>query len=160
MRTPRPIAVYLRDHETAAQAGVRAFRRVARTHRSRPWGSDVAHLAGQVRDDVRTEQRILRARRVRRRRLAGPLASLGERAGRLKGNGRLVRRSPTTDVVELEALIAFVTAKRSHWRTLELAGIVDRDEASALVHRADAQLRRLVAAHEQAATALRAASRR
>ncbi|WP_408626020.1 hypothetical protein, partial [Burkholderia cenocepacia] len=81
MRTPRPIAVYLRDHETAAQAGARAFRRVARSHRSRPWGADVAHLEAQVREDVRTEQRILRARRVRRRRLAGPLASLGEREG-------------------------------------------------------------------------------
>lgn len=160
MRTPRPIDVYLRDHESGAQGGLRAFRRVARSHRSRPWGTDVAHLAGQVRDDVRTEQRILRAHRVRRRRLAGPLAGLGERVGRLKGNGAVVRRSPTTDVVELEALIAIVTAKRTHWRTLALAGIVDDAEGSALVHRADAQLRRLVAAHEQAAAGLRATARR
>jgi len=159
MRASRPIAVYLRDHETAAQAGVRAFRRVAGSHRSRPWGSDLVHLASQVRDDLRTEQRILRARRVRRRRFAGPIANIGERLGRLKGNGAVVRRSPTTDVVELEALIAIVAMKRAHWRTLELAsiGVVD---ATALVARADAQLRRLVSAHEQAAAALRGATRR
>ena len=54
MRTPRPVAVYLRDHETAAQAGLRAFRRVAGSHRTRPWGSDLAHLAAQVREDLRT----------------------------------------------------------------------------------------------------------
>lgn len=160
MRASRPIAVYLRDHETAAQAGVRAFRRVAGSHRSRPWGSDLVHLASQVRDDLRTEQRILRARRVRRRRLAGPLASIGERLGRLKGNGAVVRRSPTTDVVELEALIAIVAMKRAHWRTLELASIGDVVDATALVARADAQLRRLVSAHEQAAAALRGATRR
>lgn len=158
MRTSRPIAVYLRDHETAAQAGLRAFRRVAGSHRARPWGSDLAHLERQIREDLRTEQRILRARRVRRRRLAGPLAGVGERLGRLKGNGAVLRRSPTTDVVELEGLIAIVTAKRSHWRTLELADLADVD-ASALVARADAQLRRLVVAHEQAAAALRARTR-
>lgn len=161
MRTSRPIAVYLRDHEMAAQAGLRAFRRVASSHRPRPWGSDLAHLAEQLRDDLRTEQRMLRARRVRRRRLSGPLAGLGERLGRLKGNGAIVRRSPTTDVVELEGLVAIVTAKRSHWRTLELTGIVDDAvDAAALVARADAQLRRLVAAHEQAAAALRRTARR
>lgn len=161
MRTSRPVAVYLRDHETAAQAGLRAFRRVAGSHRSRPWGSDLAHLADQIREDVRTEQRILRARRVRRRRLSVPLATIGERIGRLKGNGAVLRRSPTTDIVELEGLVAIVTAKRSHWRTLELANLADVADidAAALVARADAQLRRLVAAHEQAASTLRATAR-
>jgi len=161
MRTSRPIAVYLRDHETGAQAGLRAFRRVVGSHRSRPWGSDLAHLAAQVRDDLRTEQRILRARRVRRRRIAPALTAAGERVGRLKGNGRILRRSPTTDVIELEGLMALVQAKRSHWRTLHLAGVAEGSgiDVGALVARADAQLRRLDAAHEQAAAALRTRAR-
>ncbi|QCR18082.1 hypothetical protein [Agrococcus sp. SGAir0287] len=161
MRTSRPIAVYLRDHETGAEAGLRAFRRAAGSHRSRPWGSDLAHLAGQVRDDLRTEQRMLRFRSVRRRRLGAVVVALGERAGRLKGNGRVLRRSPTTDVIELEGLLALVQAKRAHWRTLELAGLLEGSgiDVGALVSRADAQLRRLDAAHDQAAAALRARAR-
>lgn len=155
MRTSRPVAVYLRDHEMGAQAGLRAFERAARSHRSRPWGRDLAHLTGQIRDDLRTEHRILRSLRVRRRRIAGPLATVGERLGRLKGNGAVLHRSPTTDVVELEGLLALVSAKRTHWRTLAASGIGDGIHADALVARADAQLRRLAAAHEQAAAALR-----
>jgi hypothetical protein len=151
MRSRRPFAVYLRDHELGAHGGTSAFERAARSHRSRPWGKDLEHLAAQVREDLRTERRILKAARVRRHRIAPFAVALGERVGRLKGNGAVLRRSPTTDLVELEALLTLVRAKRTGWRALQVAEAVDGFDLEALVRRADAQERRLVAAHEQAA---------
>ncbi|MFC7431666.1 MULTISPECIES: hypothetical protein [unclassified Agrococcus] len=155
MRASRPTAVYLRDHEMGAQAGMRGFARAASSQRSRPWGRDLAHLAVQVREDLRTEQRILRRLRVRRNHLAAPAAALGERLGRLKGNGAVLRRSPTTDLVELEGLLMMVHGKRAGWRSLETAGGVPGFDMGALVARADAQTRRLQAMHDQAAAVLR-----
>ena len=151
MRSRRPFAVYLRDHELGAHGGVRAFERAARSHRSRPWGADLAQLAAQVREDLRTERRILRSARVRRHRIAPIGVAIGERLGRLKGNGAVLRRSPTTDLVELEALLTMVRAKRTGWRALQVAEAIDGIDIEALVRRADAQERRLVLAHEQAA---------
>jgi hypothetical protein len=153
--TRSPERSYLRDHELGAQAGLRAFRRAAKGHRAQPWGREVAQLAAQVREDLRTEQRILRVRRVRRSRVGAAGAAVGERLGRLKPNGSLVQRTPATDLIEIEGMLAMAQAKRTGWRTLELAGGVPGFDMGALVRRADAQVRRLTVVHEQASARLR-----
>ena len=74
-------------------------------------------------------------------------ASVGERLGRLKPNGRIVRRSPLSSVLELEVLCVGVTGKRAGWRTLRsLADVdarLDTTRLDRLLQRADDQLERI-----------------
>lgn len=68
---------------------------------------------------------------------------VAERAGRLKSNGRLVRRSPLSPLLELEALRVGVEGKAAVWQTLrDLADDEDRldpDLLDSLLERARRQ---------------------
>jgi hypothetical protein len=48
----------------------------------------------------------------------GLAARVGERIGRLKPNGAVIRRSPLTDVIEIEAMLDAVAAKLAGWNAL------------------------------------------
>src|SRR5215207_10817777 len=67
-----------------------------------------------------------------------------EKAGRLKLNGQLRGYSPLSRLIELEALHAGVSAKRSLWQVLQAAFPEDPRlrgvDLGALVQRADNQL--------------------
>src|SRR5262245_48969825 len=80
---------------------------------------------------------------------------LGEKVGRLKPNGYLVRRSPLSDVVELEALRTAALGKLAGWQVLRLVARDDRRlaiaELDALIARADSQASRLEVLHTQMA---------
>jgi hypothetical protein len=82
-----------------------------------------------------------------------------EKAGRLKLNGRIVRRSPLSTVVELEGLAAGILLKRSLWTSLEalqdprLAG----HDFATLAARAEGQAASVEEWKRRAAATLRAA---
>lgn len=141
------LTVYLNDHLTGSGAGVRLARRIAAQHRGRDGDPEPApeaeRLANQIEEDQRSLRRIMRDLDVPVRRLHEALGRIGEAAGRLKPNGNLVRRSPLSDVVELEALLLGVEGKAACWRALrELAATDDRLDApdlDRLLARADAQ---------------------
>jgi hypothetical protein len=65
------------------------------------------------------------------------LGWIAERAGRLKMNGRLVRRSPLSSLLELEALRVAIEGKKAGWRALR--EILGNDS------RLDAKLQKLLA---------------
>ena len=52
-------------------------------------------------------------------------AWIGEKAGRLKFNGRLLTRSPLSDLEELELLRLGVEGKAAGWRTLRTLADTD-----------------------------------
>lgn len=84
----------------------------------------------------------------------GTAVRVAERVGRLKPNGRLLRRSPLTDLVEIEGLLGAVSAKATGWQALHAveappwAAAVDLDELAA---RAASQLDRLRTIHRAVA---------
>lgn len=82
---------------------------------------------------------------VRRHRMV--LGRLAEKAGRFKLNGRVLSRSPLSDVVELEAVRLGVDGKACAWRSLASpAGTeqrVDVVHLQELLRRAELQIRRL-----------------
>ena len=87
----------------------------------------------------------------------GAVGAVAERVGRLKTNGRVVKYSPLSRVVELEGISAGVYAKLHLWRSLHALspdgsrfGPID---LSQLIHRAEDQLERLRPAHHSAAVA-------
>jgi len=85
-------------------------------------------------------------------------AWLGERAGRLKPNGRLRTRSPLSSLEELELLRLGVEGKAAGWRTLrELAAADPRLSAAwldELLDRARTQADQLEEFRVRAAAAL------
>lgn len=143
--------VYLQNHWAAAAGGRDLAWRVARSHA----GTDVAPVLEEVATEVEEDRESLRGLMgllgLEPRTVGPVVARLGERLGRLKPNGHLVRRSPASDVLELEALRAAVSAKRSGWDSLlvlraDLAR-VPATEVERLRERADSQLERLAGVH-------------
>ena len=93
---------------------------------------------------------------VRPNPLLGAALRIGERLGRLKPNGALIRRPPLTDLVEIEALATIVHAKRNGWVALLAAkleaGGPSPELLTTLRQRADEQIARLSTIHASVAT--------
>ena len=151
------LPIYLNDHLAGATAGVELARRVAGSNRSTSYGPVLERLAEEIEEDRRTLEDIMERLSVRRDRLKVALAWSGEKAGRLKLNGELLRYSPLSRLEELEGLALGVEGKLALWQTLSdtygddsrLRGI-DFEE---LIKRARSQRRRLERQRRRAAAA-------
>lgn len=144
------VTTYLEDHRAGAAGGVALARRIADRYGDQPGFESVVSLAADIRDDERSLDAIREATGADGGCVKRVAAVVGERLARLKLNGTIVRASPLSRVIELEALTIGVAGKRSGWLGLrafadgpELAG-VDLDE---LVQRADAQIDELGRLH-------------
>jgi len=149
------LEIYLQNHEAAAQAGSDLFRRTAANQGSRGYGGELRALAAEVKEDHRRLRAIMAKVGVRPNVPFGLALRLGERIGRVKPNGRLVRRAPLSDLIEIEALLDAVAAKRAGWHALATVGStpgIDAAEIDALVTRADDQLSQLTVLHARAST--------
>lgn len=139
----RLLGIYLDDHLAGATAGLSRFRATAAAQRGTPAGDVLARLRDEVAEDLRDLQVLVDQLGLPRRSGLRVLAAVAERAGRLKPNGRLVRRSPLAAVVDLEGLLLGVQGKGALWRALSaLAGHDDRLDAAqlaALAGRAERQ---------------------
>ena len=150
-----PVHVYLRNHEAAALAGHDLIRRTAAGQRRRPYGENLRRLVVESQEDRDARHGLMRRMGVAPDRLAGTALRLGERAGRLKPNGSFLRRSPVSDLVEIEGVLGVLQLKAAVWRGLLAAGVGERDELDLadLLARAQRQLEQLVTVHRQAAVA-------
>jgi hypothetical protein len=123
MDRSRMLGIYLDDHLVLLAAGGALARRMLR--RADP---ELGELLREVRTGLgedREEVHALMAERgLRRSRLKPALGGLAERAGRLKMNGTVVRRSPLTPLVELEGLAMVLEGARARWAALDAAGVV------------------------------------
>ncbi|MFK0255077.1 hypothetical protein [Streptomyces sp. NPDC090445] len=139
----RLLAVYLNDHLTGANAGVSLIRRMARQHRGTPMGPPLERLAGQIAEDRDSLREVMTALDIPAMHGRAVLGRIGERAGRLKPNGRLVSRSPLSDVMELEAMRIGVEGKAAAWRSLQAIAStdvrLDRGSIDRLLERAQRQ---------------------
>jgi hypothetical protein len=147
------LSVYLDTHWAAAGGGVDLAERVARNHEGGDEGPVLRLVADGIEEDRQALHQLMVLTGVRPSVLGPALARLGERLGRLKPNGRIVRRSPVSDVIEIEALRGAVAAKRAGWDALLLLAPGHPDLPTAkldlLRARADDQLERLAEAHRR-----------
>ena len=109
----------------------------------------LATLEQEIGQDCDALESVMAHLDVRPSRFKTILAGAAEVAGRLKSNGRIMRRSPSSTVVELEALAAGIITKRNLWRALravapDYAGALDATELDGLIKRATAQFERVV----------------
>lgn len=140
------LATYLRNHEAAAAAGQQLFERVARSHRDRDHGEELRQLAVAVADDLDLLRRLMTDLGIDHAPVRAGLLRITERLARLKPNGTLMRRSPLTDLIEVEALLDAVHAKAAGWDALRAADVGEdqrlgtEQRVSHLAERADDQL--------------------
>lgn len=147
------LGLYLSDHLTGATAGLSRIGRMAEAFADTPVSGELTRVnaeIGQERDLLRS---LIHDLGVRQRPHRQAAAWLVERAGRLKLNGRIVRRSPMTMVLETELMRAAILGKLGGWQTLqELAPDLGLDRATfeALADQARSQIEALSRVHEHA----------
>jgi hypothetical protein len=158
------LQIYLNDHLAGATGGVELLRRAARNHRGDTMGPRLAELAVEVAEDLATLRQIMEDLQVPIQRYKPALGWLAEKVGRLKPNGRLMSRSPLSDVMELEIMRLGVEGKVSCWRTLRALADSDSrlaaDRLDALHRRAEEQAERLEGLRTAAAASTFATVRR
>lgn len=118
------LRTYLNDHLAGLVGAAELGKRAASAN------PELTALAQDLERDRDALVRIMTRLRVpvRRYKVAG--AWLGEKLGRAKPNGRLLSRSPLSDVVELDGLRVSLSQKSALWRSLRaLEGRLGVDEA-------------------------------
>jgi hypothetical protein len=149
------LAIYLNDHLAGAAGGLELARRARGSNAGTPLGDFLAGLAVEIEEDKDELEGIMEQLGVGRDRLKVAAGWAAEKAGRLKLNGRITSYSPLSRLVEIEGLIAGVSAKRAAWLALlELAPgepRLDAEQLARLVTRAESQLSALHEHHAEAA---------
>ncbi|THJ72235.1 hypothetical protein [Candidatus Frankia alpina] len=144
---PDPLGIYLNDHLAGSTAGLRLARRMATAHRATPFGAALARVASEIAEDRDALLELMRALGVPERKYKITAGWAAEAAGRLKSNGRIMRRSALSTVIELETLRIGVAGKSAAWRTLlAVADRYDRlgqDRLDVLLERARRQAQEL-----------------
>lgn len=120
-----PLGIYLNDHLAGATAGLDLARRIAGTRQVPAPPAELRQFAQEVAEDRDTLMRIMGTLGIPVRSYKVWAAWAGEKASRLKPNGRLTTRSPLSNLEELELLRLGVEGKAAGWRTLRT--LADRD---------------------------------
>ncbi|MFF1413749.1 hypothetical protein ACFVX6_28850 [Streptomyces sp. NPDC058289] len=139
----RLLGIYLNDHLTGAGAGLALVKRTARAHRDTDAGPRLAALAEEVAEDRDSLREVMLALDVPANNLRMLMGAAVAQAGRLKPNGRLLSRSPLSDVLELEAIRLGVEGKKELWRALHTLArsnpLLDAEAMGRLLARAERQ---------------------
>ena len=100
---PSLLAIYMRDHHAAGCAGVAIAHRVAARLRQGSRSGALTEVAREIEADLRSLEALMASIGVESSQAKDVLARLAERVGRLKLNGHILRHSPLSAVVELDA---------------------------------------------------------
>jgi hypothetical protein len=137
------LGIYLNDHLAGATGGAELARRVAAARRGDEAGDALLRFAADVAADRAALLDIMAALDVPVRAYKVYAGWIGEKAGRLKLNGRLLGRSPLSSLEELEMMRLGVEGKAAGWRTLQLLADteprLDRARLMELIARAGSQ---------------------
>ncbi|MCU1531738.1 MAG: hypothetical protein JWO49_1309 [Arthrobacter sp.] len=147
------LGIYLSDHLAGSTAGLGRIERMAKDYSDTPVSSELDHLCGAIRRERELLKKLMDDLGVPQRPHRQAAAWLVERAGRLKLNGRIVRRSPMTMVLEAELMRSAVMGKLGLWQVLEeLAPDLGLDPVplAALARDGHAQVETFSRVHEHA----------
>jgi hypothetical protein len=112
------LGIYVQDHLALSHAGLRLARRCEGENRGTALGAYLGRLVPELEEDRRTLVDVARAIGSGPSPLKELAAVVGELAGRLKPNGRIVGYSELSRVWELEGLMAGTDARRGLWKLL------------------------------------------
>jgi hypothetical protein len=147
--TTKYLPIYLNDHLAGSVLGLELARRAAGNNKANDYGAELRRIAGEIEEDQDTLEELMKRLGVGRDRLKVAASWALEKVGRLKLNGELLRYSPLSRLVEIEALELGVQGKLAMWLSLQvtLAGDkrIEPAELDTLVARATSQRDRLEA---------------
>jgi hypothetical protein len=150
-----PLSVYLRDHYAGSAAGLALVQRCRKANRGTPVDDVLAGIETEIEEDRSSLLDIMSRLGVTPSAFKAAVGTFSEVVGRLKSNGRIVSRSPSSTVVELEGLAAGIATKGNLWRALRAAAPhhaeLDVAELDRLIERATDQVARVVVLHDQQA---------
>ncbi len=136
------LSIYLADHHAGSAAGIELARRAARNNVGTRIGAVLDDVVAEIAADQGALEQLMDALAVPDSPIKRTLALAGERAARLKPNGRLFTYSPLSRVVELESLALGILGKLALWEGLTtvpgLDGVAGLDLAQ-LAERARSQ---------------------
>jgi hypothetical protein len=149
------LSSYLNDHLAGSTAGLELARRALSQNRGTRFGEVLERIVDEIADDRRTLELLMEKLDVGEDHKKVAAGWLGEKAGRLKLNGRLLGYSPLSRLIELEGLVLGVSGKLALWKSLravaDLHPVLDELELDALIERARGQIDALE--HERLAAA-------
>jgi hypothetical protein len=118
----RYLAIYLNDHLAGSTTAIELIGRAKGEHEGTELGTFLTGLGREIEADRDTLKATMAEHGVAIQRPKLVAAWVAEKAGRLKFNGHLLRRSPLTPFVELETLAVGIHGKLLLWRALQAAG--------------------------------------
>jgi hypothetical protein len=137
------LGIYCNDHLAASVGGIELVRRMLGEHRATDYEGPLTDLLAQLREENRSLQTQMRNMGFPIRHWKVVALWVGEKISRGKLNGRLLGRSPLSDLIEFEFLASAVRGKRSGFETLrEVAEVeprLDRAELDRLIEQANQQ---------------------
>ena len=145
------LAGYLSDHLAGAVAGSQRMHRLAQAERAAPDGPALTAVSHEIDEDRATLERVIAVADITPSRAKVAAGCVAEKVGLLKTNGRWLRRSPLTSLVELEALRMGVTGKVALWTALARTSLARDFDFDALAARGRHQLDVLEDAHRRRA---------
>ncbi len=139
------LGIYINDHLAGAAGGVSLAKRAAQNatdeERSAMWQG----IAGEIEEDRQVLGHIRNLVGAQPNRVKYMLARVGERLGRLKTNGYIVKSSDLGQMLELEMMLLGVTGKLCLWEALSRLEDprLEEIDLDRLIERAEAQRSRL-----------------
>ncbi|NLE98980.1 MAG: NAD-dependent epimerase/dehydratase family protein [Propionibacterium sp.] len=112
------LELYLSDHFTGATAGANRIERMADDFVDTPVYAELAELARDIRAERTFLGNLIDDLGLKRKPYRQALAWAGERVGRLKGNGKVIDRSPMTMLLEADLMRSAINGKLGVWETL------------------------------------------
>lgn len=112
------LELYLSDHLTGATAGSSRIARMATDFVDTPVFAQLGELADQISAERDFLERLINDLGMQQKSYRQAVAWVGERIGRLKGNGKVISRSPMTMLLETELMRGAVNAKLGVWESL------------------------------------------
>jgi hypothetical protein len=143
LRNPELLGIYCNDHLAAATGGIELVGRMLSTHKGDRWEQPLEQLLTELREEKAAYLRIFAALEFPVRQYKQLGVWLAEKITRGKLNGRLLSRSPLSDLLEFEFLASGVRGKRSGFETLRIAAAVEprlpKEELDRLIDQAHRQ---------------------
>ncbi len=124
-RNAELLGIYVNDHLAAATGGIELVCRMLRVHAGSRWEAPLRQLLDELRDEKASLLAVTEALGIPVRQYKQLGVWVAEKVTRAKLNGRLLSRSPLSDLVEFEFLASAVRGKRSGFETLRIVAEVD-----------------------------------
>ena len=126
LRNAELLGIYVNDHLASSTGGIELVGRMLGVHRGGPYEQPLEQLLSELREEKASLRSMMSALGIPVRQYKQLGTWVAEKLTRAKLNGRLLSRSPLSDLIEFEFLASGVRAKRSGFETLRIAADVER----------------------------------